>query len=469
VGRERIEGLTFEPLTFDPPRADLHTLGSGVEVLHLRDTSLPLVSVFARFDGGYSHLPRAYFAAGTGLPALVRGGGTEGLPPDSVDALLELHAIQTVFGGGGQSIFASVNVLSRHLERGLELWGRMLRTPGFDSSRVEVWRGQELEVARRRVDNPASLAFSTFNHLMYGDHPVGWTMGPDDLEPSDVTPERLRWVHRRIMCPGNMVLGVTGDVTWPEIRPLLEELTAEWPACAEPLPPLPVATLRPGPGVFLLPRELDQSTVVMAHGVDLHQGDGPPYFASRIGNSILGSSGFSSRLMSRVRTEEGYAYSASSLWTAPRESPGLLGALTRTRSDRTLAATRLLLEILEEMRSSAPSREEVERTVADYANGFVFNFDSPAGIVARQMAYRTDGMPEDWLQRYLEGIQQVSPADVQEVFRRYLEPEDMVILVLGDPARFDGDLAELGPVTRLEPDGSLPDPAGPAAGRPGPR
>jgi predicted Zn-dependent peptidase len=55
---------------------------------------------------------------------------------------------------------------------------------------------------------------------MYGDHSVGWEMAPSDLEPEDLTEDRLRWVHRRVVCPENLILGVTGDVTWERIRPL---------------------------------------------------------------------------------------------------------------------------------------------------------------------------------------------------------------------------------------------------------
>jgi zinc protease len=224
----------------------------------------------------------------------------------------------------------------------------------------------------------------------------------------------------------------------------------EWPACAEPLPPPRIPEIRTGGGVFLIPHDLNQSTVVMAHASDVRQDDGDAYFASRIGNAILGASGFGSRLMARVRTEEGYAYSASSVWTAPRRGQGLVGAVTQTRSETTLSAIRALLDVTEEMRRTAPTSDEVLRTVEDYVNGFVFNFQSPDQIVSRQTLYLLNGLPDDWLERYLEGIQEVSETDVLEVFRTHVHPEDMVILVLGDPDGFEESLEALGPVTVLE-------------------
>lgn len=450
IGREAAEGLTFPSLRFDPPRPALHTLPGGVRVLHVRDPALPLVSVFARFRGGYTLFPREYYAAASALPALLRNGGTTRLSPDSVDALLELYALQTTFGSGGESAFAAVNVLSRDLVKALDLWGALLRHPGFDSVQVEVWRGRELENARRRTDDPGRLAFSEFNRLMYGDHPVGWELEPGDLEPGDLARERLEWVHRRVFCPENMVLGVTGDVSWSEVGPLLAALVEGWPPCPEPLPERPLPDIRKGGGVFLIPRELTQSTVVLAEASDVVRGDDPSYFASRIGNSILGSGGFSSRMMTRVRTEEGYAYSASSLWTAPRRGQGLVGAVTRTRGATTVAAVKLILDIFRQMREEPPTAEEVRTAVEEYTNGFVFNFESPAQIVSRQMIYRSEGLPGDWLERYLAGIQDVTPRDVQRAFRDHVHPDEMVILVLGDPSTFDEPLEELGPVTVLD-------------------
>ncbi len=188
----------------------------------------------------------------------------------------------------------------------------------------------------------------------------------------------------------------------------------------------------------------------MAHPGGIRQDASPDYFASRVGNSILGASGFTSRIMKRVRTEEGYAYSASSLWTTPIRYQGLVGALTQTRAEKTVAATRLILDIMQEIRESPPSPEEVATTVSDVVNGFVFNFQYPSQILARQIYYLAHGMEEDWLENYLEGIQSVREEDVHRVFRRYLHPEEMTILILGNPDLFEDSLETLGEVTVIE-------------------
>jgi predicted Zn-dependent peptidase len=447
TGRAAVEALTFPELEFDPPEADLREV-EGVPVLFLADSTLPLVSVFASFRGGYARFPRDRYAAGMALSNLLRYGGTAALAPDSVDTLLEHFAVQTTFGGGGGGVSARVNSLREHADTAVALLGDLLRNPRFDREQIETWRLREIEAVRRRADNPSVLAVSEFNRLLYGDHPIGWEMGPRDLEPERLDPAVFRFLHRRIVCPDNLVLGVTGQLTWEEARALLGEMLEGWAPCEEELPPTPVPEIRREPGVFLVPKELEQSVVVMAHPSGVREDDDAEYYGALIGNGILGAGGFSSRILSRVRTEEGYAYSASSLWTTPRRWDGLVGAVTQTRPETAVEAARLILEILEEARAEPPSDEEVGIAVDRIVNGFVFNFERPAQIVARRMYALTRDLPADWLERYLEGIQAVTPASVHQVYRDHLRPESMSILVVGDPARME--LEQLGEVTVLE-------------------
>jgi zinc protease len=83
-------------------------------------------------------------------------------------------------------------------------------------------------------------------------------------------------------------------------------------------------------------------------------------------------------------------------------------------------------------------------------NGFVFNFETPGQIVSRNMFYRAQDLPTDWLQRYLSGVQAVRPQDIQNVFAQHLRPDQMTILIVGDPDRIGrAELEALGPVTIL--------------------
>lgn len=438
-----------QELDFDPPTAERHE-ASGVPVYLLEERSLPLVTVHARIQGGYARFGRANYAAGTALPAMLRYGGTLGMSPDSVDRVIHHYALQTAFGGGGESVSATVNTLTEFLPEAMDLWWRLLAEPAFDPDELEVWRDRQLERIRHRNDDAGALAFSEFNRLMYGDHPIGWEMRSSDLTPERLSRSRIAELHSRLFCRERVTLGVTGDTSWEEFRPLAERLFDRMASCSDSLPESPVPHVGREPGIFLLHREIPQSVIVMAQPSEVRLADDQAYYSATIANSILGSGGFSSRLMAKVRGERGYAYSVSSLWTMPRRHAGLLGATTRTGPENAAAAVVLILETMTGLGEAPPDREEVRTAVDALVNGFVFSFENPGQIVARTMYYATQDLPQDWLSRYVRGIRRVTPESVHKAFQDNLEPSAMTMLVVGDTTRMDmAALARIAPVRKL--------------------
>lgn len=450
-GRSAIDALVYEPLDFRQPVVDERTI-LGVDVLLLEDDALPLVTMHAYFEGGYDRFPRSDYAAATGLPALLRYGGTVSRTPEEVDETIAHLALQAAFGTGGGSVNSSLNTLTEHLDAAVDLWGEVLAQPRFDEAEIEAWRARQLESVRRRADDPGRLAVAEMNRLLYGDHPVGWEMDAEDLLPERVSPARFHTVHRRVVCRENLVLGFTGDVDWSRAEPLVEALLQRIPPCPDELPEAPVPEIRRAPGVFIVEKELEQAVVVMAHPTDVRLDDDGEYFAALIGNSILGGGGFSSRILQRVRTDEGYAYSATSLWTTPRDHEGLIGAMTRTRPENVAPAIDVILATMRGLLEGPPTGDEVDTTVDQMVNGFVFNFESASQVVSRAIYYRAIELPDDWLERYWEGVQKVEPEDIAAVFREHLRPDEMTILIVGDPQRIGLEqLERFGPVRMLEP------------------
>lgn len=447
--RTRVESVGAIPIEFEQPEV-LRWDVEGVPVFALPDPALPLVTVHAYLRGGYGRFDRSLYAAASGLPALLRYGGTESKRPTRVDEMIEGLALQLSFGSAGGSVTSTLNTLAENAEVALDLWGEMMAAPAFDEAEIEAWRGRQLESVLRRVDDPARLAFSETNRLLYGDHPVGWEMEPADLAPQRIAPARFIEVHTRVFCRDNLTLGVTGSLGREEIEPLLTALVRRLPSCSRPLPRAPDPTIRRAPGVFIVDRPLAQSVIVMAHATDVRLADSPRYYAAMVGNSVLGGGGFSSRILSRVRTEEGFAYSATSLWTTPSRHEGIIAATTRTRPDRTADAIDVMLGTMQELTEEPPTADEVQRTIDQFVNGFVFSFDSPGQVVARQMFYLAQGLPEDWLDRFWAGVQRVRPDEVLGVFREELDPSRMSIVVVGDAELIEGELARFGPVERIE-------------------
>jgi zinc protease len=97
---------------------------------------------------------------------------------------------------------------------------------------------------------------------------------------------------------------------------------------------------------------------------------------------------------------------------------------------------------------SPPQPSEVTTAVDAVLNGFVFNFETSGQILSRMMFYLSADLPRDWLERYLAGVQSVSANSVHHAFSEHMQPEDMMVLIVGDTERMGQELlATLGPVT----------------------
>lgn len=458
VGLRVVEKLRYPPLRFTPQEPEEFELSNGVRVIFVRDATLPLVSVFIDMKGGYTYFDRSRYAAASALLPVMRNGGTRSLSPDSVDRIIEFGALGMSTSDDGTRMVLGVSSLRRQLDLALGTWSDILLHPRFDSAAVERWRLAELDAVRRTEDFPGTVAVMELNHLLYGDHPTGWIMNERDLARDLVTPARLQAIHDRVVCPQGAVIGAVGAVDRAELQVALERALSGWRPCDEGLQSPPPPELHADPRTYVIPRQLSQSTIVVGEPGGVLLRDDRDYFASRIASWVIGEGGFGSRLLTRLRTEEGLAYSAASIWGAAPDHQRILGAITHTRSDRTLDALRLVEQTLDSARTSPPDSAEVEFAREDVINGFVFGFTDPLQFVARQVRYMAEGFPYDWPDRFLRGIRAVRRRDVAHVINRYLDPRAFTVLIVGDTTRFD--LSRLGPYTVLgDPGGSSGKPA----------
>jgi len=214
LGRAAIDTMSFPPLEFEPPAPERFTLSNGIEVYYMEDRSLPLVNLYALFRGGAAYFGRSDLAAATAVgSSLLLTGGTRSLSPESVDSIIEYHALAPSFTTAGAATLAAMETLTRHLDLALDLWVEMLLHPRFDPDRVENWRMRELEMVRRAEDQAGSVAVRTFNRVLFGDHPIGWELEPADLAPEMLAEARLRRIHRAVFCAENLTLGIVGDIS----------------------------------------------------------------------------------------------------------------------------------------------------------------------------------------------------------------------------------------------------------------
>ena len=190
--------------------------------------------------------------------------------------------------------------------------------------------------------------------------------------------------------------------------------------------------------------------------------DFPDFFALRVMNDILGEGGFTSRLMSEVREKHGLAYMVGSLMSMSfYTNPGEWFAYTQTRTEKTAEAIELIIKVVSDLRENPVPSDELQRTKDSLINSFVFSFESSSQIAFQQMMLAYRGFSPDFLETYTDNIAKVTAEDVQTVAQKYLQPEALTIVAVGNQDNFDRPLSEFGEVNVIEIKQPEPTPAEP--------
>lgn len=442
--------MTFRPLSFQVPTAERHVLDNGMIVYLLADRELPLVSIKAYLATGsiYDPADKAGLAQLTG--AMLRAGGTSSIAPEKLDDELEFMASSIESGIGTDSGSVSMSCLTKNLDRTLDLFAQVMTAPLFRQDRVDQGKNQAVEAIRRQDDDLKDLADRELRKAIYAGHPLG--RFPTVSSVRAITREDLVAFHRRSFHPDGTILAVSGDFDQQEMLARLNKAFAGWkrkqpelPAVGQPSPALKKA-------VYFVERDIGQSVIRMGHlGIDKNN---PDLYAVTVMNAILGGNGFSSRMMAEIRSREGLAYNVASSFQAGRRFPGTFEAETETKAATTVRAIGLMEGIIRDMTLKQVTDQELALAKDSIVNSFIFAFTNAASVANLRARMEFYAYPRGYLENYRDNIARVTKEEVLRVARKYLRPEDMILVVVGDRKKFDKPLATLGKVTEIMPGNS---------------
>ena len=440
-----VDDLVFRPLKTDIPDTRRVTLSNGMKVHLLPDRELPLVELTAMVKVGAIWEPddKAGLAALTG--ASMRSGGTRTMAPDELDETLEFSAISVETGIGGEMGSVSLSALTKDLDRGLGFLADVMISPRFDQGRFELAKARMLDGIRRENDDPTGVAGRELSRLVYEGSPYSHI--PTLESVSSITREDCVSFHARYFSPKSVILGVTGDFDEEEMIARLEKAFGGWDAPAPVYPEVAPVKEKYEGGVYVVDKALPQTAIRIGH-LTLSRPD-PQYLAVRVMDSILGGSGFTSRMVQKVRAERGLAYSVWSYSMAGYWEMGQFTAGTETKASTTAEALGLMIGEIEKIREELVSEEELAQAKASIVNSFVFIFDRPSRILSQRMTLDYYGIYEGFLETYRDKVMAVTAEDVRQAARRWLHPEGLKIVVVGSVKDFDRPMAQFGPVHEL--------------------
>ena len=438
---------------FKPQQPRRVVLPNGMVVFLTENHELPLISGSAMIRGGSDSEP----ADKTGLVELYgatwRTGGTEKLSGDQLDDYLEARAAKVETAEGDSDTTASFHCLKEDFNDVLGIFVDLLRHPAFREDKLALAKKQINSGISRRNDESEDIAAMQTDILGYGKSSA-YAQVPEYATVAAVTRQDLLQWHQHHVSPNNITFGLVGDFDAREMEATLRKAFGEWPSGEKVTEPK-IVIAPEKPGIYVVDKsDVNQSEIRMvALGIERRN---PDYFALQVMNDIFGG-GFSSRLFVNLRTKAGLAYAVGGGVGSNWDHPGLTIVQIATKTETTVDAIKGLWEQVELLKKDAPSDLELKRAKDAILNSFIFNFDTPAKVLREQQTYDFYGYPKDFLEQYRAGVERVTAADVLRVANQYVHKEDLKVLVVGNAAEFEKQLAALGPVTRI--DIAIPSPA----------
>jgi zinc protease len=433
--------LKFTPLSeIKLPKYERYVLDNGLVVYLMEDHELPLVTGTALIRTG----SRWEQAEKTGLASLVgstlRSGGTQKHSADELNEILEQRAAAVETDIGEATGSASFEALSEDLETVFGLFTEVLREPAFAQEKLDLDKTQIRGSIARRNDNPNSIASRELRKLIYGkDSPLARTVEYatlDQISRADVLKFYQQYFH-----PNNLILGIVGDFDPQQMRSLIQSKFGDWkpnPQIAK--TQLPEVTQANLGGVFFVNQpQLTQSSVLIGHlGGKFNN---PDYPALDVMNGVL--NGFGGRLFNELRSRQGLAYSVYGMWSPRFDYPGTFVAGGQTRTETTVQFIKSLQTEIKRLQTQNVTAKELNNSKDSTLNSFVFNFQDPSQTLSRLMRYEYYGYPADFLFRYQKAITSTTAADVKRVARKYLKPEKLVTLIVGNQTAIKEPLTNL--------------------------
>jgi zinc protease len=429
----RPEQLKFPPLKYEPPDpADYRTvLKNGTVAYVVPDHELPLVNIRIYVRTGDYVVPKGKegLAALTGY--LLAHGGTKSMTAEQLEEKLAFLAANLSIDCGDVSATINLNLLSKDLDEGFRLLREILTEPRFQDDKITLAKDQTMQGIRQRNDESSAIESRERGFLAFGEdfwvNRYATAASIEGLTKADFQEFHHKWFH-----PDDFIIAVNGDFDRDTMVSQLNLFLRDWPISGPKPPPIPTDTHFAKPGIYIVDKDVNQGRVDMMLPGTMR--DDPDYFACLMMNDILGGGGFTSRIMSRVRSDEGLAYSAGSSFPGGIYYPLTFTAAFQSKSRTVPYAISIIEQLMQGIVQQPVTDAELNTAKRSFIDRFPRTFATKTQVATTfawdEFTGRYAKDPHYW-QNFRANIEKVTKDDVERVAKRFLHTDKLVILIVG--------------------------------------
>ena len=415
------------------------TLPNGLKVFIIHDDRKPTVTFrlvirSGSIDDG-DKVGTTSFAAGLlNRGTESRDAATFALETDSIGVTVEAAS-------GPDSISVAAGGLTKYTDKILDLFSDAVLHPAFPPEQFARLQRKTLSALDAERQQPGSLAAKLAGKVVFGKSPYGNYLKPEDVIA--LKREDLVAYHHTHFLPNNASLAIVGDVKADTILPLVQKAFGAWQKGEVPAVKLPEIPKLQGLTIHLVdrPGSVQSNIIVLSDGPAR---DNPDLPELNVLNSTLGG-GFSGRLFQNLREKHGWTYGSMSAFDYKKLS-GDFEATAETRNEVTGPATAEILKEIARIRDEPANEAEIALQRQYNVGNYLLSLENTSRTAQRVQDIDLYGLPADFYKTYAHRMSVVTPAQVEELAKKYLTSENVAIVVIGEAKEIQPELEKIGKV-----------------------
>jgi zinc protease len=328
----------------------------------------------------------------------------------------------------------------------MSLFSEVITGPAFDPNELEKLRTRVLTALSVKEQDPQYVAEREFAKRLYGGHPYGRMPEGTGESISGIKANQIKNWWRQNARPAQAVLIFAGDIEPPAAFELAQKYLGNWQGETEPEPVAPLAI----PAIeqrriYLVNRPGSAQVQICLGQRSITRNQQPDYFISRVVTDYFGGS-FNSRLNETLRIQQGLTYGAWGYYKAQRFD-GTFQVQTFTKNQSAAQAVQAILDLIDQLRKCPPDEQEMDSSKRYITGSFILNRQTPGQLAEDLWLTELENLGTDYFDRLLAEVAKTTAQDCLELVKKTIDPQKMVIVVVGDAGKIRGDLEQIAPVT----------------------
>ena len=363
----------------------------------------------------------------------------------------DLNQIGTTLGlhSSNDDSVISIHTLTKYIEPAFAIMSDLALHPAFDAKDIERLRSRRLVMLTEDKDEPREVANRVISHELYGpNNPYGYEGKGTVASTKQTSRDDLIKFWQSGYGPADAALVIAGDITADQARTIAQKYFGNWSSSAvRRNPPEVKNTVKRA--VYIVDKEGSPQTTVRVASIGLSRSN-PDYVPAQVMSNGFGGK-FFSRLNMNLREKHGYTYNVRSAFSF-RRSSGPFTVSSGIRTNVTAPAVYEIFKEIDEMRTNPLSSGELKKAKDEWELTLPSLFETSVSTANTLGGLFVYDLPLDYYHTLPERISAVTQTDVANMVSKYLKPENMVVVAVGDKKKIEPELEKLklGPIEELD-------------------